>query len=96
MTKLFGPNWKTSITAIGTAVFAALTWISGVSYETSPLALIISPQYKPTIQYIAGIATVALWVWNGLSQKDKNVTGGSVPQTPEAVTRAEPIVEVNK
>lgn len=81
MTKIFGANWRTSVTAIGTAIFAALTWLSTVSYDTSPLALVIDPKYKPTVQWVAGIATLALWIWNGVSQKDKTVTGGSVQQT---------------
>lgn len=60
---------------------AVLTWLSTVSYDTSPLALVIPPQYKTKVAYVTGIATVILWVLNGIIQKDKTVTGGSVQQT---------------
>ncbi len=80
MTNPFGANSRTSLTAIGGTIMAVTTWLATVSYDTSPLALVVPPKYKPTVAYIAGLATVILWVWNGLSQKDKNVTGGNVVQ----------------
>lgn len=79
--KLFGPNWQTTVSQIGGTLFAALTFLSAMSYDQGPLALVVPPKYKPTVTTVAGIATVILWFWNGIRQKDKNVTGGSTQQT---------------
>lgn len=43
--------------------------------------MVIPPKYKPTVTMCAGIATLLLFCWNGVKQKDKNVTGGVVQQT---------------
>ena len=80
---LIGPNWKTSLSAAGTAIMAALTFLSTVSYDQGPISMVIPVRYKPTVALIAGLSTLALWIYNGLQQKSKNVTGGSVQQTYE-------------
>jgi hypothetical protein len=71
MAKLFGANWKTTLSAIGAALFSALTWLSTLSYDQGPIALIIPMQYKPWITKIAGVAALGLWIWNGIAQKSK-------------------------
>ena len=83
LARLFGANWKTSITAIGAAFLAGLTWLSSLSYDVGPIALVIPPKYKDKVALLAGIATLILWCWNGIAQKSKEVTGGSVQQTLE-------------
>jgi hypothetical protein len=42
--------------------------------------MVIPLKYKSTVTTLAGIATLILFVWNGIQQKSKNVTGGSVQQ----------------
>lgn len=79
--KLIGANWQTTLSAIGTAMAAALTFLSGISYDLGPISMIIPIEYKPLIVKVAGIATLILWIWNGIAQKSKNVTGGTVQQT---------------
>lgn len=74
-------NWKTTVSMIGGTLMAALTWLANVSYEQGPISMVIPVQYKPTVTWIAGIAALILFVWNGIQQKDKNVTGGTVQQT---------------
>lgn len=76
---LLGPHWQTRLSAIGGTAMAALTFLSTVSYETSPLAAIIPPEHKGVISVIAGTAAALLWLWNGIRQKDKSVTGGITP-----------------
>lgn len=66
---------------IGGTLGAALTWLSTVSYDQGPIAMVIPVAYKPTVTLCAGIATLILFCWNGIKQKDKNVTGGIVQQT---------------
>lgn len=81
MAKIFGANWKTTFTAIGTALSAGLTFLSGLSYDQGPISMIVPIKYKGKITLLAGTATLILWVWNGIQQKSKDVTGGTVQQT---------------
>ena len=81
LAKLFGANWKTSVTAIGTALFAGLTWLSSVSYDQGPIAMVVPMKYRGKVAFASGAATLLLWCWNGIAQKSKEVTGGVVQQT---------------
>lgn len=83
LARIFGANWKTTVTASATALSAALTFLSGLSYDQGPIALVIPVKYKGTITLVAGVSTLVLWVWNGIQQKSKDVTGGRVQQTIE-------------
>lgn len=73
-------NWATTFTAIGTALMAALSFLASISYDQGPISVIIPIEYKPTVTLVAGSAALVLWVINGIMQKSKNVTGGSVMQ----------------
>lgn len=87
--KVLGANWQTTVSMIGGTLFAALTWLSTVSYDQGPIALIIPIKYKGTVATLAGIATLILFVWNGIQQKTKSVTGGVTQQTASGAV-AEP------
>ena len=88
LVKLFGPNWKTLVSGAGTAIFGALTTLASLPYTLGDIATIIPPEWKPIVFKYSLIATVILKFWNSLAQKSKNVTGGTVPQTWEAESRA--------
>lgn len=77
---MFGANWQTTISGIGAALFAALTFLAGLPYETGGIAEIFPIEWKPTIFKVALAATVILKIWNAYQQKSKAVTGGSVQQ----------------
>jgi hypothetical protein len=79
--KLFGANWKTTVSGIGAALFSVLTILAALPYEMGDLAAIFSPAWKGKIATIAGIAALLLKIWNSLVQKDRDVTGGSKQQT---------------
>lgn len=81
MGKLFGANWKTTASMIGGVLMAALTWLSTISYDQGAIAMVIPIEWKPFVAKTAGIATLLLFAWNGIRQKDKNVTGGVIQQT---------------
>lgn len=83
MSKIFGANWRTSVSQIGVAIFSLLTILSALPYSMGDLATIIPPDWKSKVFTIAATATAILRVWNGLVQKDKNVTGGVIQQTAE-------------
>jgi hypothetical protein len=89
MTKLFGPNWQTLISGIGAAIFSLLTVLSALPYTIGEAASIIPPEWKGKVFGLCAISTAILKTWNSIQQKDKNVTGGSVPQTIEAAERIE-------
>lgn len=74
-------NWQTTVSMIGGTLMGALTWLSTLSYDQGALAMVIPLEYKPLVTKIAGIATLILFVWNGIQQKTKSVTGGIVQQT---------------
>jgi hypothetical protein len=90
MNNIFGPNWKTTVTG----------WIT-----TLALAIAVKPDliaflpdsFEKTASGIAGlIAVVAAGTFAAVS-KDRNVTGGTVPQTPEAEVRVdEPVIKGRK
>lgn len=79
--KILGANWQTTVSMIGGVLMGALTWLSTLSYDQGSIAMIIPIEYKPLVTKIAGIAALILFAWNGIKQKDKNVTGGVVQQT---------------
>lgn len=79
--KILGANWQTTVSMIGGTLSAALTWLSTVSYDNGPIAMVIPLKYKGTVTLCAGIATLILFCWNGIKQKDKTVTGGTTQQT---------------
>jgi hypothetical protein len=83
MSKIFGANWKTSVSGIGSAIFGLLTMLAALPYDLGNVATIISPEWKGKIVTVGIIATLALRVWNSLQQKDKNTTGGTVQQTAD-------------
>jgi hypothetical protein len=102
MKNLLGANWKTTITTIGTVIFATITFFSQISYDQGPIALIVPAKYKPIVTWIAGACTAFLWIWNGISQKSKEVTGGTVVQTttgdiaPEAAQNRSVLIDATK
>lgn len=74
-------NWQTTVSMIGGVFMGALTWLSTISYDQGAIAQVIPIAYKPLVLKIAGMATLILFVWNGIQQKTKSVTGGVVQQT---------------
>lgn len=78
---IFGANWRTTVSGIGTAIFSALTALAALPYTLGEAATIIPPDYKAKVFTVSLFATVALRVWNSVAQKDKSVTGGTVQQT---------------
>lgn len=81
ISNVLGANWKTSVSGIGSAIFALLTAVAALPYTLGDVATIIPPEYKAKVFTISAIATVALRFWNSVQQKDKSVTGGTVQQT---------------
>jgi hypothetical protein len=77
-----GANWQTTLSGIGAALFMALTFLAGASYQLGDIATVIPPRVKGWLMGASLVATVILKIWNAMAQKSKNVTGGNVAQTP--------------
>lgn len=74
-------NWRTTLSGIGAAIFALLSMLAVAPYSLGELATIIPPEYKSRILVASAVAAFLLRTWNSVSQKDRQVTGGSVQQT---------------
>ena len=81
ISNILGANWKTTVSGIGSAIFAILTTLSALPYTLGDVATIIPVEYKTKVFTVSAIATVLLRIWNSTQQKDKSVTGGTVQQT---------------
>jgi hypothetical protein len=81
-------NWKTTVSMIGGTIMGAITWLANVSYDQGPISMVIPVKYKGTVTLIAGVSALILFCWNGIQQKSKNVTGGSVQQTVSGAVAA--------
>lgn len=71
LAKLFGANYKTSLTGIGTAIFSGLTALAALPYTIGDLGNLIPPEYKAKIFSVGLIATVVLRIWNSLLQRTR-------------------------
>lgn len=70
-------NWKTTVSALPAVIGAAVNIYTALKHGTSPEA---------NEWGVLGAALSAILI--GISAKDKNVTGGTVPQSVEAEHRA--------
>lgn len=78
--KIFGANWRTSVTGIGAALFGTLTVLAALPYEMGDAANIFPPLWKARVAAISAIAALLLKICNAVVQKDRSVVGGSVQQ----------------
>lgn len=83
--RIFGANWRTSLSGIGTAITGALTALAGLPYEQGGIAVMIPPDWKPVVFKWAGIATVILFIIKSTQGKDKQVAGNGTVQEPNKV-----------
>jgi hypothetical protein len=86
MNAIFGANWKTRVSGIGTAIFSALTVLAALPYSLGDLATVIPPSWKAKIVVGGLVGAFGLRVWNSVAQKSKEVTGGTVQQDTTGAT----------
>jgi membrane-bound ClpP family serine protease len=73
-----GPNWRTTLSGIASAIFGFLTVISATiaTPEGQKVLGMLPPAIAVKVAVWTGLITVALRVMNSIYQKDKNVSGG--------------------
>jgi len=77
MVKIFGPNWKTTVTAIGTAIASLMTILAALPQD-SGLQMLPEP-YRTYIIKAGILSAFVLKILNGMCSKDANP---SVPDHP--------------
>lgn len=78
-------NWRTSLSGIGAALFAALTAVAALPYQLGDVATILPPEWKPVIFKWSLIATVVLKILNSAMMKDAAVAGNGTVNDPNRV-----------
>lgn len=81
LARIFGANWKTTVSGIGAAIFGLLTILAALPYEMGDVANLFPPAWKAKIAAVAALAAALLKIWNSVAQKDRDVTGGTKQQT---------------
>jgi hypothetical protein len=77
LTKLIGPNWRTTLSGVGSALTATLSLVAAAPYELGDIATIIPPEWKAKVFGWAAVATFILRVIKSVNTKDKQVTGNN-------------------
>ena len=88
LSKLFGPNWRSSTSGIITVV--AVVTAFTVNSDNSLVAFLPNKLEEYIIGFAKLIAIVSGVIF-ALTVKDSHVTGGDVPQTIEAEKRVQKI-----
>jgi hypothetical protein len=87
LSKIFGPNWRSSISGILTVV--AVSTAMSIHMDPS-LVSFLPDDIKNYILGISRIIAVVSGIIFSLTVKDAKVTGGSVASTTEAEERIHP------
>jgi len=73
--RLFGVNWRTTLTGLGTALGGTLAGLAGAMYALGDIALIISPEWKAKLFLLGMAMERGCQVLNSMMQKDRAVSG---------------------
>ena len=87
LSKLFGPNWRSSTSGITTVI--AVTTAIAIHSDPSLVAF-LPDQAESYIIGISKLVAVVSGIIFALTVKDANVTGGTIASTTEAEERVHP------
>jgi len=88
LAKLFGPNWRSSTSGIVTVVAVVTAF---TVHSDNSLVAFLPDKLEEYILGFSKLIAIVSGVIFALTVKDSHVTGGNVPQTPEAKTRVQKI-----
>ena len=88
LSKLFGPNWRTSTSGVVTVIAVTTAF---VIHGDNSLVAFLPDKVEEFIIGLSRLIAVVSAVIFALTVKDSHVTGGDVPQTVEAKKRVQKI-----
>jgi len=88
LSKLFGPNWRTSTSGIVTVIAVTTAF---VIHGDNSIVAFLPDKIEEFIVGLSKLIAVVSGVIFALTVKDSHVTGGDVPQTAEAEKRVQKI-----
>ena len=88
LSKLFGPNWRTSTSGVVTVIAVTTAF---VIHGDNSLVAFLPDKVEEFIVGLSKLIAVVSGVIFALTVKDSHVTGGDVPQTVEAKDRIQKI-----
>lgn len=84
LARLFGANYKTSLTGLASTLSSLLVYISLIPYTLpTELSNVMSPEVKKNVFVCALVSKLIAGAWNAVSQKDKDVHGGTIIQNAD-------------
>jgi len=86
LSKLFGPNWRSSTSGIITVIAVTTAF---VIHGDNSIVSFLPDKLEEYIVGFAKLIAVVSGVVFALTVKDSHVTGGDIPQTAEAEKRIE-------
>ncbi|NBW10145.1 MAG: hypothetical protein EBR82_19165 [Caulobacteraceae bacterium] len=94
--KLFGANYRTTITGWLETLCWLLTFLAAAPYTLGEVANILPPEWKATVFKVSGIAAGLLAFLNRSLAKDKTITGNGTPNAPYEVPFSGDILQRNR
>jgi len=88
LSRLFGPNWRTSTSGIVTVIAVTTAF---VIHGDNSIVAFLPDKIEEFIIGLSKLIAVVSGVIFALTVKDSHVTGGDVPQTVEAKKRVQKI-----
>lgn len=90
--RIFGANWRTTISGVGSKLFLVLGMMAALPYEkdnptswTAQIWALIPPNYQPGVLKACFFSALILGAWNAVVQKDKQVVGNGTMSMPNRV-----------
>ena len=94
--KLFGANYRTTITGWLETASWLLALLAAAPYTLGDVANILPPEWKATVFQISGVCAGILAFINRSLAKDKAITGNGTPNAPYEVPVSGDILQRNR
>lgn len=94
--KIFGANWRTTITGWLETASWLLTFLAAAPYTLGEVANILPAEWKASIFKVSACAAGVLAFLNRWLAKDKSITGNGTPDAPYQVKDPASLVENNR
>lgn len=80
--RIFGANWRTTLSGAGSAFTSFLTLLAALPYELGDLAAVIPPKWKAKVALAGMVATFLLRVIHSSAAKDARISGNGTLEAP--------------